>query len=123
MFNMGFNIYAFVKPQSKDDYARLLVEVEDMIVDDQTSFEDIYFAEEVLEAYELQYGDCEEAKRLIKKPPTLFTYEGLSMTASQWCERLCVKWQEFYECAEALGSVEAAIAEFALECEPSKDDE
>lgn len=122
MFDMGFNIYAFVKPQSTDDYARLEVEVDCMIVDDETSFEDIYFAEEVLEAFEEKFGDCEEAKLLIKKPPTMYAYDAVLMTAGEWCSRLGVSWQEFYEAIQALGSVEAAISEFVNEFH-TEDDE
>jgi len=115
MFDMGFNIYAFVTPQSTHDYAGLLMEAEAMAIDDEISFEDVYFAEEVLETYAEKYGDCEEAERLLKKPPVLYAYDAIAMTAGEWCSRLGLGYQEFYERIVERGSVEAAIRDFVEE--------
>lgn len=47
----------------------------------------------------------------LHKPKTLYSYDAVMMSASEWVECLGVSWQYFYERIQALGSVEEAVAE------------
>lgn len=127
MFDMGFNIYAFVKPSNKVEYLALLKEAKRLAEDEDETIEIVMeesdhehrpSEEEVVEAL---FG--EEARKAFMTPaepkpePVQYSYGEVSMTASEWCDCLDVSWEEFYETAQILGSVELAIEEIALDNE------
>jgi hypothetical protein len=106
MFDMGFDIYAMVKPKTRADVIALLHEAQTEAENVSQMFTDVFAA-------------CEAARKEGVLPPkaedsvttTLIEFEGVQLSPVTWAEFLDVSFQYLHARMMKLGwSYERAIA-------------